>query len=394
MKTKLLFLFVVLFSLKSNAQTVTYLQQQNARATGYAIVAARNPGKSLSVLMIKWDGINNLEYNANTQINPSWHPQAAVKGNYFDQVFNGSDFTMYSSVLVSQAEFDTYKSTGTDWWIVCSPLPAFSNSGLTIADSGNAGIGTTTPAALLDLQKLYGNDVGIKLSQPGSSIWDIKNTASTGLFTIGAGGANYFNIAHQTGNVGIGDSNPLTKFVIKDAGQALYFLTNQKLVGSWPPNPEATTMTLTSSGNSSGNLALATGNTEAMRITTIGYVGIGTTNPDEKLTVKGKIHAEEIKVDLAVPADYVFQKYYTGKSELKSDYSLPTLAEIESFTKENHHLPNVPSAKEVQENGLSLGEMSNVLLQKVEELTLYAIEQNKTIEELKGQIVTLMNKNK
>lgn len=132
-----------------------------------------------------------------------------------------------------------------------------------------------------------------------------------------------------------------------------------------------------------------------------GNVGIGTTHPDEKLTVKGKIHAEEIKVDLAVPADYVFEKYYTGKSKLKSDYALPTLAEIENFTKENHHLPNVPSAKEIQQNGLLLGEMSNVLLQKVEELTLYAIEQQKKVamqqeelELLKTQMKTLLEAKK
>jgi hypothetical protein len=250
---------------------------------------------------------------------------------------------------------------------------------------GNLGIGTTSPAALLDIQKTYGNDVGIKLSQPGSAIWDIKNTGTSGLFTIGAGGGTYFNIDKTNGNVGIGDTNPLTKFVIKDSGQAFYFLTNQKLVGTFPATPEATTMTLTSSGNSAGNLAFATGNSEAMRITNNGKVGIGTTNPDEKLTVKGKIHAEEIIVDLAVPADYVFQKYYTGKSELKTDYVMPTLAEIESFTTKNHHLPNVPSAQVIKQNGLSLGEMSNVLLQKVEELTLYAIEQNKQIERLKAE---------
>jgi hypothetical protein len=51
-------------------------------------------------------------------------------------------------------------------------------------------------------------------------------------------------------------------------------------------------------------------------------VGIGSISPDSKLTVKGKIHAEEVKVDLAVPADYVFEKYYLGKSSLKPDYTL------------------------------------------------------------------------
>jgi hypothetical protein len=144
------------------------------------------------------------------------------------------------------------------------------------------------------------------------------------------------------------------------------------------------------------NLGCVSGGLCAPRMTLMdnGNVGIGTTAPDEKLTVKGKIHAQEVKVDLqgACAADYVFQKYYTGKSELKADYVMPTLAEIESFTKKNHHLPNVPSAKEIQQNGLLLGQMSNVLLQKVEELTLYAIEQNKVIEELKAQVTALMKK--
>jgi|SRR5690606_13109229 len=124
-----------------------------------------------------------------------------------------------------------------------------------------------------------------------------------------------------------------------------------------------------------------------MKILQNGNVGIGSVNPDEKLTVKGKIHAEEIKVDLVVPADYVFQKYFTGNSDLKPEYTMPTLAEVEFFVKENNHLPSIPSAKEIQENGLHLGEMNNLLLQKVEELTLYIIEQNKRIEALEAKVV-------
>lgn len=117
-----------------------------------------------------------------------------------------------------------------------------------------------------------------------------------------------------------------------------------------------------------------------------GYVGLGTANPDERLTVKGKIHSEEVKVDLLVPADYVFEKYYTGTSALKADYVMPTLAEVESFTKANNHLPNIPSAQEIKENGLQLGEMTNLLLQKIEELTLYSIEQQKRIEALESKL--------
>lgn len=125
-----------------------------------------------------------------------------------------------------------------------------------------------------------------------------------------------------------------------------------------------------------------------------GNVGIGSQNPDSKLTVKGKIHAEEVLVDLSVPADYVFEKYYNGKSDLKSDYTMPTLEEVASFTKKNNHLPAIPSAKEIKENGLKVGEMTNLLLQKIEELTLYTIEQQKAIKILKEEVNTLKSNTK
>lgn len=65
---------------------------------------------------------------------------------------------------------------------------------------------------------------------------------------------------------------------------------------------------------------------------------------------------------------------------------MPTLAEIEKYTKENNHLPNIPSAKEIQEKGFQIGEMTNLLLQKIEELTLYIIEQQKRIEALETKL--------
>lgn len=123
-----------------------------------------------------------------------------------------------------------------------------------------------------------------------------------------------------------------------------------------------------------------------LRINYDGKVGIGTVNPDEKLTVKGKIHSEEVIVDLSVPADYVFEKYYEGTSELKEDYKMPSLEEVEAFTKKNHHLPSVPSAATIQKEGLQLKEMTNLLLQKIEELTLYTIEQEKRIKALEKKL--------
>ena len=114
-----------------------------------------------------------------------------------------------------------------------------------------------------------------------------------------------------------------------------------------------------------------------------GDVGIGTTTPSETLSVKGKIRAKEIKVELSGWPDYVFAK----------EHKLPQLKDIESFIKKNQHLPEVPSAQEVKDNGLSLGEMHARLLKKIEELTLYLIEQNKKIEALQQHVMQLRKAN-
>jgi hypothetical protein len=96
------------------------------------------------------------------------------------------------------------------------------------------------------------------------------------------------------------------------------------------------------------------------------------------LFVKNGIRAEKVKVDIASQngwADYVFKK----------DYSLKSLEEVEKHINEKGHLPNVPSAKEVVENGINVAEMDAKLLEKIEELTLYSIEQNKQIKKLQEE---------
>jgi hypothetical protein len=114
---------------------------------------------------------------------------------------------------------------------------------------------------------------------------------------------------------------------------------------------------------------------ESMRITRNGNLGIGIKNPTERLQVAGCIKATEIKVE-AQTADFVFEE----------DYQLKSLEEVEQFVQENKHLPDIPSAKQMQENGIGLAEMNKLLLQKVEELTLYAIQQKKENSSLKSEM--------
>lgn len=105
-----------------------------------------------------------------------------------------------------------------------------------------------------------------------------------------------------------------------------------------------------------------------------GSYGIGILNPTEKLAVNGNIRAKEIKVENGNWPDYIFAK----------SYILPTLNDTEKFIKEKGHLPGIPSAAEINADGLKLGEMNAKLLEKIEELTLHLIEKDKEIKTIKA----------
>jgi hypothetical protein len=131
-------------------------------------------------------------------------------------------------------------------------------------------------------------------------------------------------------------------------------------------------------------LAFSTGGTEALRINASQNVGIGIV-PTEKLHVNGNILATG-----TITPDYVFQYYYNGESLLKPQYSMSSLSEIEEFTKLNKHLPGVPSAYEIeQQGGIVVNRSTEINLEKIEELFLHTIEQEKKINQLKIENDTL-----
>jgi len=130
-----------------------------------------------------------------------------------------------------------------------------------------------------------------------------------------------------------------------------------------------------------GGLKLFTGGRMNFFMNSDGKIGIGAGDPTAMLDVNGTVRAKEVKVESGW-ADFVFAP----------NYRLRSLAEVEEFIDQNGHLPDIPTAKEVEQNGVSLGEINAKLLQKVEELTLYLIEKSKKIENLEKRIQVLETK--
>ncbi|MCL1676976.1 hypothetical protein [Elizabethkingia meningoseptica] len=252
--------------------------------------------------------------------------------------------------------------------------------------TGFVGIGTTNPQSKLEIYG--GGDLSLKgatddagdlifqqnTGKQNGRIWSNENG---GLFFSGSDNNPKVTII-DNGNVGIGTSYPeniegWSKVMeIKSSTDVkLIASTSDITTGIWahnygffssPPGGIAGTTT-------NHPYSLITNKIARMTVAPSGNIGIGTTNPQNKLDVNGAVHAKEVKVDMAGWADFVFHK----------DYELPTLDEVEKHIQEKGHLPNIPSTKEITENGLSLGESQKLLLQKIEELTLYSIEQNKLI---------------
>lgn len=201
--------------------------------------------------------------------------------------------------------------------------------------SGSIGIGTTSPAQKIDIHIAAGPAFErIKSDDAYAGIMIEKGSASqNGYILYRTGSTNYWSV----GMIGNNDFNISTTY--SSSGSKFYI-------------------------NSSGQ------------------VGIGTTSPATgyRLSVDGKIICEELRVDLSTGwPDYVFGK----------EYKLMSLKELDSFIQTNGHLPNIPAAAEIQESGLEVGEMQRLMMEKIEELSLYIIEQQKEIDELKS----LINKN-
>jgi hypothetical protein len=256
-------------------------------------------------------------------------------------------------------EFTWYGNTNNGLFHPAANVIAFSNNGAETMRIGSGtnpyvGIGITNPTQMLHMNNgailLQGNVAGVGGPQillggtPGVQTWgnygmEYETAAQAG---VANGGLNFWK---PYLSVGVGANNIL-------------FLSDNAKVGV---NTASPTAQLTVNGT-----------------TLIGDPSVVTLPAGYKLYVQTGILTEKVRVSVVNSgtwADYVFA----------DKYALPALSEVSSFIHSNKHLPGVPSATEVEKNGVDLVEMDAVLLKKVEELTLYILEQNKRIENLENQ---------
>ncbi|MBL0057529.1 MAG: hypothetical protein IPP31_15455 [Chitinophagaceae bacterium] len=270
-------------------------------------------------------------------------------------------------------------------------------------NNGNVGIGTNSPA---DKLTINATDPVISLMNAGTQKGSLKaegnhlklgtpNTNATGNLVLNTKGIDRMTLMAD-GNFGMGISSPVSRFQIvggytaslashgflmlgAETSTNLVFDNNDIMVRN---NGAASNLYLQNAG---GNVYIgdATNFSSSHRLgvdgnTVItGNLRVGTTLTPSgyKLAVDGKAICTELMVRL-VPnwPDYVFEQ----------KYRLPRLDEVEAFISKNNHLPGIPSAKSIETNGLNVGEMQKMQMEKIEELTLYLIELKKEVEKLKA----------
>jgi hypothetical protein len=229
-----------------------------------------------------------------------------------------------------------------------------------------------------------GGNVGIGTSSPQNTLHVVGQVHGDISNDVAFSSKSNLGVVIQQGNIGndfVSAANYLSIFAHNMQFNGTNWLRRNQYGTAWATamNYYYYDVLYAPAGNSNTPPNTVVTPTTYMRISSNGSVGIGTTNVNDanyKLFVETGIRTRKVTVDVVAWPDYVFHP----------DYSLPSLPSVAAYIKDNNRLPGVPSADSIAKSGVDLGSNQAVLLKKIEELTLYVIQQQKEIEALKEEV--------
>lgn len=308
------------------------ISNQNYLKTGqmyfqYTNTASNNYVRGIVGQNIIWDPATTQWYVPNT-VNPDFSAirmEASGQIAFYTHPYDTID---YSGNYLTDANMLKYRR-------------------LTIAPTGNVGIGTNGPNQKLSVS---GGAINVTTTPSQYTLAQVDNTSGSPMGNSDVMGLHAGDLMLRSY---WGVSVDLNNGLMGDNAQAQY---------SRIPSTSSFTINSRSSSTAFTNL---------FTVRNSGNVGIGTPNPQSLLSVNGTITAKQVTVTQLGWSDYVFEP----------SYKLRSLPAVESYIQANRHLPDVPSAAEVGKNGVDIGETQASLLRKIEELTLYAIAQEKQLQQ-------------
>lgn len=320
-------------------------------------------------------GINTLSPNALLNISG----QSGVRGILLDLKENpqgssspmiiwdsrngGADYLFFARQDSNNLSFKRYTS------IWANGLDLLTIKG----ENGNVGIGTTNPISKLHLRSSSGQDPLL-----------VQITGNTKFYVNSNGGSSFGSSVTPPDNglyvdnrinIGTSSSNAFAKLNIKQGWGDWIHFENTSNNGFWAFYNEESQESFNVYYKRPNNTIVY-----PLKIKTDG--SIETSGILVAQLNASQINSKELRLDVNNVADYVFQ----------DDYKLRTLLEVEQFVKENKHLPGIPKGSDLKKEGMNVAEMNNLILEKVEELTLYLIELKKENEELRNEFEILTKK--
>lgn len=407
-KTAILFIFIIMNSPNLSAQTrnltvegngdqMGVIHSTNANTSGLELIRGNN------LSQLDWRIVNdNGEFKVQSQTNnflTNGLTRISLNDSGYLNILTGEEASLSENgylmlgglstqnLVLDQNEIQARTAVGAASLFIQAhggDLVVDGNTFYVDASANEIGIGTASPQNKLHI--MGGSDAGLE----GGGYFQMGNITGSNIVMDqneimarrnGVASPLYFQNDGGEVSMGVSSGSLNAKLNIQDTGHQMYIRNENDTANDWWIGASAPTWSVGANkfifdddSNSNNPLLMLDGAVDGVGINTNvipnGY----------RFAVNGNIICEEVRVELeSAWPDYVF----------KEDYRLRSIEELEKSIQENGHLPGIPSAKEVENEGLQLGDMQKRMMEKIEELSLYVIQQNKRIIELNNQMVLL-----